>query len=380
MEILSIMCKVVVASDSFKGCLSSWQVADAVEKGIHDAMPGCDVVKLAVADGGEGSMDALMTTLGGKPVRLMVSGPLGRPVEAEYALIDGSTAVIEMARASGLTLLTPEESNPLLASTYGTGQLIADALDKGCRRFMICIGGSATNDAGTGMLEALGYRFMDAEGNVLKACGGILNHIASIDFSNVHPYLKDAEFIVACDVDSPFCGPDGAAYVYGPQKGAGPEMVELLDEGMRNFAEVISRTMEVDVADMPGAGAAGGLGGAFKAFMNADLRRGADMVLDAVHFDDAIKDADLVITGEGRIDSQTLTGKLPYVVAKRAAAQNIPVVALCGCAQVSELPRFERIIQITPPDMPLEKAMSPEVSSSAICKLAKLALDILDSL
>ena len=374
------MCKVVVASDSFKGCLSSWQVADAVEKGIHDAMPGCDVVKLAVADGGEGSMDALMTTLGGKPVRLMVSGPLGRPVEAEYALIDGSTAVIEMARASGLTLLTPEESNPLLASTYGTGQLIADALDKGCRRFMICIGGSATNDAGTGMLEALGYRFMDAEGNVLKACGGILNHIASIDFSNVHPYLKDAEFIVACDVDSPFCGPDGAAYVYGPQKGAGPEMVELLDEGMRNFAEVISRTMEVDVADMPGAGAAGGLGGAFKAFMNADLRRGADMVLDAVHFDDAIKDADLVITGEGRIDSQTLTGKLPYVVARRAVSRNIPVVALCGCAQVSELPCFERIIQITPPDMPLEKAMSPEVSSSAICKLAKLALDILDSL
>lgn len=374
------MHKVVVASDSFKGCLSSWQVADAVEKGIHDALPGCDVVKLAVADGGEGSMDALMTTLGGKPVRLMVSGPLGRPVEAEYALIDGSTAVIEMARASGLTLIAPEERNPLLASTYGTGQLIADALDKGCRRFLICIGGSATNDAGTGMLEALGYRFMDAEGNVLKACGGILNHIASIDFSNVHPYLKDAEFIVACDVDSPFCGPDGAAYVYGPQKGASPEMVEQLDRGMRHFARIIFQVTGVDVTDMPGAGAAGGLGGALKAFLKAEISRGADMVLDAVHFDDAIKDADLVITGEGRIDSQTLTGKLPYVVAKRAALQNIPVVALCGCAQVSELPCFERIIQITPPDMPLEKAMSPEVSSSAICKLAKLALDVFDSL
>ena len=374
------MHKVVVASDSFKGCLSSWQVADAVEKGIHDAMPGCDVVKLAVADGGEGSMDALMTTLGGKPVRLMVSDPLGRPVEAEYAWIDDSTAVIEMARASGLTLLAPEERNPLLTSTYGTGQLIADALSKGCRRFLICIGGSATNDAGTGMLEALGYRFMDAEGNVLKACGGILNHIASIDFSNVHPYLKDAEFIVACDVDSPFCGPDGAAYVYGPQKGASPEMVEQLDRGMRHFARIIFQVTGVDVTDMPGAGAAGGLGGALKAFLKAEISRGADMVLDAVHFDDAIKDADLVITGEGRIDSQTLTGKLPYVVAKRAAAQNIPVVALCGCAQVSELPCFERIIQITPPDMPLEKAMSPEVSSSAICKLAKLALDVFDSL
>lgn len=379
-EILSIMHKVVVASDSFKGCLSSWQVADAVEKGIHDALPGCDVVKLAVADGGEGSMDALMTTLGGKPVRLMVSDPLGRPVEAEYAWIDDSTAVIEMARASGLTLLAPEERNPLLASTYGTGQLIADALDKGCRRFMICIGGSATNDAGTGMLEALGYRFMDAGGNVLKACGGILNHIAAIDFSNLHPYLKDAEFIVACDVDSPFCGPEGAAHVYGPQKGATPEMVELLDEGMRHFARIISQSTGVDVTDMPGAGAAGGLGGALKAFLKAEISRGADMVLDAVHFDDAIKDADLVITGEGRIDSQTLTGKLPYVVARRAASRNIPVVALCGCAQVSELPCFERIIQITPPDMPLEKAMSPEVSSSAICKLAKLALDVFDSL
>lgn len=374
------MHKVVVASDSFKGCLSSWQVADAVEKGIHDALPGCDVVKLAVADGGEGSMDALMTTLGGKPVSLMVSGPLGSPVEAEYAWIDGSTAVIEMARASGLTLLAPEERNPLRASTYGTGQLIADALDKGCRRFMICIGGSATNDAGTGMLEALGYRFMDSGGNILKGCGEALGRISSIDFSNVHPALSESEFIVACDVDSPFCGPDGAAYVYGPQKGASPEMVEQLDKGMRHFARIIFQVTGVDVTDMPGAGAAGGLGGALKAFLKAEISRGADMVLDAVHFDDAIKDADLVITGEGRIDSQTLTGKLPYVVARRAALQNIPVVALCGCAQVSELPCFERIIQITPPDMPLEKAMSPEVSSSAICKLAKLALDVFDSL
>ena len=374
------MHKVVVASDSFKGCLSSWQVADAVEKGIHDALPGCDVVKLAVADGGEGSMDALMTTLGGKPVRLMVSGPLGRPVEAEYAWIDDSTAVIEMARASGLTLLAPEERNPLLASTYGTGQLIADALGKGCRRFMICIGGSATNDAGTGMLEALGYRFMDSAGNILKGCGEALGRISSIDVSNVHPALTESEFIVACDVNSPFCGPDGAAHVYGPQKGASPEMVEHLDKGMRHFARIIFQVTGVDVTDMPGAGAAGGLGGALKAFLTAEISRGADMVLDAVHFDDAIKDADLVITGEGRIDSQTLAGKLPYVVARRAAVQNIPVVALCGCAQVSELPCFERIIQITPPDMPLEKAMSPEVSSSAICKLAKLALDVFDSL
>lgn len=380
MEIFSIMRKVVVASDSFKGCLSSWQVAEAVEKGIHDAAPGCDVVKLAVADGGEGSMDALMTTLGGMTEDLVVRDPLGRELQAGYVILEDQTAVIEMARASGLTLLRPDERNPMLTSTYGTGQMISDALDRGCRRFMICIGGSATNDAGTGMLEALGYRFIDSEGNILKGCGEALGRISSIDVSNVHPALTESEFIVACDVDSPFCGPDGAAHVYGPQKGASPEMVEQLDRGMRHFARIISQSTGVGVTDMPGAGAAGGLGGALKAFMKAEISRGADMVLDAVHFDDAIKDADLVITGEGRIDSQTLAGKLPYVVARRAAVQNIPVVALCGCAQVSELPCFERIIQITPPDMPLEKAMSPEVSSSAICKLAKLALDVFDSL
>lgn len=363
---MSIMRKVVVASDSFKGCLSSWQVAEAVEKAIHDVMSDCDVVKLAVADGGEGSMDALVTTLGGRTVNLIVSDPLGRPVKADYAMLDDSTAVIEMARASGLTLLLQEERNPMLASTYGTGQLISDALDKGCRRFMICIGGSATNDAGTGMLEALGYRFINSEGNILKGCGAVLRQISSVDVSHVHPALNESEFIVACDVDSPFCGPAGAAYVYGPQKGATSEMVVELDDGMRHFAEVIFRATGVDVRDMPGAGAAGGLGGALKAFLKAEISRGADMVLDAVHFDDAIKDADLVITGEGRIDRQTLTGKLPYVVAERAAAQNIPVVALCGCAEVAALPMFQAIYPVTPEDMPLSLAMDPQVASTNV--------------
>ena len=366
MEIFSIMRKVVVASDSFKGSLSSWQVAEAVAKTFHDVMPGCDVVKLAVADGGEGSMDALVTTLGGVAVNLIVNDPLGRPINADYVLLDDSTAVIEMARASGLTLLLQEERNPMLTSTYGTGQLISDALDKGCRRFMICIGGSATNDAGTGMLEALGYRFTDSGGDILKCCGGVLSQICSVDVSNVHPALNESEFIVACDVDSPFCGPAGAAYVYGPQKGATPEMVEGLDEGMRHFAEVISRTTGVDVKDMPGAGAAGGLGGALKAFLKARMCRGADMVLDAVGFDEAIKDADLVITGEGRIDSQTLTGKLPYVAAERAASRNIPVVALCGCTEVDVLPMFRTICPVTPEDMPLSLALDPQVASMNI--------------
>lgn len=371
MEILSIMRKVVVASDSFKGCLSSWQVAHAVEEAVRDVMPGCDVVKLAVADGGEGSMDALMATLGGMLINLVVCDPLGRPVKADYVMLDNSTAVIEMARASGLTLLLPEERNPMTASTYGTGQMISDALDKGCRRFMICIGGSATNDAGTGMLEALGYRFIDSEGNILKGCGGVMSQICSIDVSNVHPAIKESEFIVACDVESPFCGPGGAAYVYAPQKGASPEMVDDLDKGMRHFAEVISCAAGVNVADMPGAGAAGGLGGALRAFLKAQIRRGADMVLDAVGFDDAIKDADLVFTGEGRIDSQTLTGKLPYVVAKRAMSRNIPVVALCGCTEVDALPMFQSICPVTPADIPMASAMEPQTASMNIRNAVK---------
>lgn len=358
------MRKVVVASDSFKGCLSSAEVAEAVEKGVHEVYPECEVVKLAVADGGEGTLDALMITFGGEFREVTVQDPLGRPVEASYALINGNTAVIEMARASGLTLLEPHERNPMLTSTYGTGELIADALDKGCRKFLICIGGSATNDAGTGMLEALGYRFLDAEGNPVKACGGELDRVMSIKTNDVHPALKESEFIVACDVDSPFCGPEGAAYVYAPQKGATPEMVRQLDRGMRHFTELMAHVTGTDPTDIPGTGAAGGLGGALVAFMNARLCRGADMVLDAVGFDKAIAGADLIITGEGRIDSQTLTGKLPYVVARRASG--IPVAAVCGCSEVISLPCFTSICSVTPPEMSLKKAMNPAIASENI--------------
>lgn len=360
------MRKVVVASDSFKGCLSSERVADAVEKGIHEVYPECEVVSLAVADGGEGTMDALMATLGGVLRNVSVHDPLGRPVEASYALIDGNTAVIEMARASGLTLLEPHERNPVLASTYGTGELIADALDNGCRKFLVCIGGSATNDAGMGMLEALGYRFMDAEDHAVMAAGGVLGKVVSIETKHVRPALKESEFIVACDVDSPFCGPEGAAYVYGLQKGATPEMACELDKGMRHFAGLMAHVTGTDPTDIPGAGAAGGLGGALLTFMNARLRRGADMVLDAVGFDNAVEGADLVITGEGKIDSQTLAGKLPYVVAQRSASRNIPVIAICGCSDVPLLPHFDMIVPVTPPDMPLHQAMKPSIASENI--------------
>lgn len=356
--------KVVVASDSFKGCLTSMQVAEGVEAGIRKCCPDCQVVKLAVADGGEGTVDALLETMGGRRVSAEVSDPLGRPCMAEYAILnDEVTAVMEMSSASGLTLLKHEERNPLLTSTYGTGQMIADALDRGCRRFLIGIGGSATNDAGMGMLEALGCRFLDEDGNALQGCGESMSRIATIDLSNLRSEIGESEFIVACDVGSPFHGPEGAAYVYGPQKGATPEMVIRLDAGLRNMADLIAREMGIQVADMPGAGAAGGLGGAFKAFLNAGLRKGAEMVLDAIGFDEIIKDADLVITGEGRIDAQTMTGKLPYAVARRAGIRGIPVLAICGRAEIQSHPSFTAICPITPPETPLKTALQPSVAT-----------------
>ena len=369
------MKKIVVASDSFKGCLSSMQVADAVERAVLQACPACDVIKIDVADGGEGTMDALQHTLGGHKIWLEVSDPLGRPVRASYVILeDGTSAVVEMAVASGLPLLSPEERNPLETSTYGTGQLIADALNKGCRKFLIGIGGSATNDAGMGMLQALGYRFTDAQGNVLCGCGESLEKVASIDASSASPALKESEFIVACDVDAPLYGPKGAAYVFAPQKGADTETVERLDNGLKHFSEVVAKSMDVieEYAHTHGAGAAGGLGFGLMTFLNARLVSGINMVLDAIGFDSIIKDADLIITGEGRIDSQTLAGKTPYGVLQRAKLQGIPVVAIGGSVQLepeeTEAAGFASILQTTPPDTRIEDALNPKTASRNIIR------------
>lgn len=363
-----IIHKVVVASDSFKGCLRSDQVEDAVESGVLNVYPDCEVVKIPVGDGGEGTMEALVSAMGGHVITLSVQDPLGRPVEAEYALLNDGSAVIEISKSSGLTLLAQHERNPLKTSTYGVGQMIADALRKGCRRFLVCIGGSATNDAGTGMLEALGYRFVDSVGTEMNGCGEALEKIFYIDSSAAMPELKEAEFIVACDVDSPLYGSKGAAYVFAPQKGADAAMVEELDRGLRHFADIMQKCTGLDVADMPGAGAAGGLGAAFKAFLNAELKKGADMVLDAVRFDEQIVGADLIITGEGKIDSQTMAGKLPAAVAERASAQNIPVVAICGSSDIDTLPGFHKIYPVTPESMPFHEAMNPETAGRNIIR------------
>lgn len=404
--------KIVVASDSFKGSLTSLEVADSVEKAVREAFPQCDVVKVNVADGGEGTMDALRQTLGGTRVNLTVSGPLGRPVEAYYVILDdGITAVLEMSAASGLPLLAPEERNPSKTSTYGTGELIRDALGKGCTKFLVGIGGSATNDAGMGMLSALGYRFLDSDGAELEPVGGSLGLVESIlspqwgtsldgggssAMENCPPrcvspddaalqmddgnMLPDASFIVACDVKAPLYGPEGAAYVFAPQKGADPQMVQSLDAGLRHFAAVAAQVTGSDFSQMQGAGAAGGLGYAFKEFLNARLERGVEMVLDAIGFDELIAGADLVITGEGRVDSQTLTGKTPFGVAQRAIRQGIPVVAIGGSVAIdphqAREAGFKDALQVTPEGMPLSEAMKQDVASENVYRtILKLMKD-----
>ncbi len=368
------MKRITIATDSFKGSLSSSQVADAIERGLCCVLPECEVRKVCIADGGEGLVEALVQNLGGELVDVEVCDALMRPIVARYGIVDGgTTAVIEMSAASGLPLLKPEERNPLKTSTYGTGEMIADALRRGCRRFLVGIGGSATNDAGVGMLQALGYRFLDALGTELTGGGEILEMICSIDTSFVMPEIGDAEFVVACDVINPLYGEQGAAHVFAPQKGADSAMVERLDWGLRNFAEVVKRYNGVDIASLAGAGAAGGLGGGFVAMLNARLESGIDMVLEAIRFDDIIKGCDLVITGEGRIDNQTLMGKAPSGVLRRAQMQGIPVVAIGGAVVESDALKqcgFAAIIPVENDGVSLQEAMRPDVAARNIERTA----------
>ncbi len=362
--------RVVVASDSFKGSLSSLQVAEAVCRGVGDVCPEAEVVCVNVADGGEGTLEAVASAADVMMVDVTVCNPLGRQVEARYGLLDGGrTAVVEMAQASGLTLLSSDEMNPMITSTYGTGEMIADALKRGCRKIYVGIGGSATNDGGMGMLAALGYGFHDVDGHLVRPCGETLEKVAWIDSENVIPELSGVEFIVACDVENPLYGPLGAAHVFAPQKGADERMVDRLDSGMRNFASVVHGFAGRDVSGVPGAGAAGGLGWAFMAFLGARLMRGVDMVLDIVRFDEIIDGADLLITGEGCIDSQTAYGKVPSGVLERAKRKGIPVVAIGGsvrmCPEIEAL-GFDAVVAVTPENMSLEEAMDPSAASANI--------------
>ena len=324
--------KIVIAPDSFKESLSSEGVAQAIGRGFASIFPDAEQVLLPVADGGEGTTEALVAATDGQLFKQTATGPLGEPVDAFWGLLgDGRTAVVETAAASGLDLITVEQRDPLVATTYGTGELILAAIDKGARHIIVGLGGSATNDAGAGMLKALGASFLDADGQEIPNGGGGLSQLHSIDLSKLDDRVKDVAFNVACDVDNPFIGDNGASAIFGPQKGATPELVALLDANLAHFAEVTLATTDKDILDIAGAGAAGGLGGAFMGYLNAQLKSGIDIVLDTVEFEKNLADASIVITGEGRIDSQTVRGKTPIGVSKRAKAYaDIPVIALAG--------------------------------------------------
>ena len=323
--------KIVIAPQSFKGSLSAMEAARAIAKGVLAAEPQAEIALVPVADGGDGTLNALVESTHGQVFRSIVTGPLGRAVEAQWGVMgDGQTAVVEMAQASGLVLVPFQRRNPLTATTRGTGQIIKEALDKGYSRIIVGLGGSATNDAGAGMAAALGARFLDAQGRPLQEGGAALAQLARIDLSQLHPALESAQVIGATDVTNPLCGPTGASAVYGPQKGATPEMVIRLDQALSNFARVAQEELGRNVSEQPGAGAAGGLGAGLMAFAKAELRSGIDMVCQLLEFDRHLEGADLVITGEGRADVSTTYNKAPVGVARKAEAHGVPTVVLAG--------------------------------------------------
>ena len=327
--------KIVIAPDSYKESLSAMDVATQIEAGFREIYPDAEYIKLPVADGGEGTVEAMVAATGGRTINLRVTGPTGQPVMAHFGMTGNKPdnkkcAVIEMASASGLECIPPEERNPLITTTYGTGELIKAALDLGVTEFIIGLGGSATNDGGAGMLQALGVHLLDKAGHNIGKGGQCLSELEYVDVSGMDPRLKDCRITVACDVTNPLTGPQGASAIFGPQKGANPAMVRFLDENLKHYAQVIARQTGKDVEFAPGAGAAGGLGAALLAFLNAELRSGIDIVTEAVGLEKAIVDADLVITGEGRIDSQSIKGKVPVGVAKLAKRYNKPVIGIAG--------------------------------------------------
>ncbi len=331
--------KVVVAPDSFKGSLPAKEVAESLAAGLRLVWPEARIELLPLSDGGDGWVESMVAAAGGSFVELSVRGPLEDEVAARYGVIDAEgdvTAVIEMATASGLALIDEERRDPRRTTTYGTGELIRDALDRGARRLLVGIGGSATNDGGAGMAAALGARFMDESGDELPPGGRALAHLDSLDLSGLERRLGEAEMIVASDVDNPLLGDDGASAVYGPQKGAGPKAVRELDEALSRFADVVENAVGNEIRDRPGAGAAGGLGFGLMAFCEAKLQSGADLALDTLGADRVLEGAALVLTAEGLLDSQTLSGKVPVGVARRAKEHGIPVVAVGGAVEAME--------------------------------------------
>ncbi|MET3697822.1 glycerate kinase [Bacillus oleivorans] len=354
--------KVLIAIDSFKGSLSSIESGKAISLGIKNVYEEAEIVTIPIADGGEGTVEALVQATEGKYVETEVVGPLGKPVQAVYGILgNGTAAVIEVAAACGLPLVPVSERNPYYTTTYGVGQLILDAIEKGCRDFIVGLGGSATNDAGAGMLQALGYSFLDDEKKEIGYGGLELQKIQSIVLSKVHPELKNCTFTIASDVNNPLAGENGAAYIFGPQKGATPDMVQVLDRGLAHFAQVTLAQLSKDIQNIPGAGAAGGLGAAFAGFLHAEIHSGIDLLFAAVGIEAKMDGVDFVITGEGKLDGQTSMGKAPLGVAQLASRFQIPVIALAGSvtkeASVLNEKGITSFFSITNGPMPLEAAM-----------------------
>jgi len=371
--------KIVIAPDSFKGNLTASQVASFIEEGVRRVCPEAEILKVPMADGGEGTLQSLIDATGGRIVVEEVLGPLGQRVKAEYGILgDCETAVIEMAIASGLSLVPANRRNPLLTTTYGTGELIIAALNEGCRRIIVGIGGSATVDGGAGMAQALGAKLLNSQGAQIGFGGGSLPDLEKIDVSKIDPRANGVQIIVASDVKNPLLGSSGAASIYGPQKGATPDMVKTLEEGLRNFSAIIRRDLGKDIKDIPGAGAAGGLGAGFMAFLDAKVASGVDTVIEITRLAEKLKDTDLVITGEGRMDRQTIYGKTPIGVAKIAKKYGVPVVAIVGEASEDVGVVYEHGIDgiITAISSPMTRAQAmsraPELIPSAAEHLIRL--------
>lgn len=324
--------KVVVAIDSFKGSLSTFQAGDAVEEAVKNVYPDAQVKISPLADGGEGTVEAIIGALNGRVEQTQVCGPLGDKVKADYGIVaDSKTAIMEMASAAGITLVDEKDRNPLKTTTYGVGEMIAHAAKQGCREFIIGIGGSATNDGGTGMLSALGVQFLDKDGNPIKLGAQGLKDLAEIKTDKLLPEIRESHFSVACDVKNVLCGENGCSAVYGPQKGADAKMIEDMDGWLKSYAE-LTKAVNPDADDKyPGTGAAGGLGFAFLSYLNSELKSGIDIVIEATELEKYVKDADVVVTGEGRLDGQSYMGKAPIGVAKLAKKYGKPVVAFSGC-------------------------------------------------
>ena len=358
------MRKIILAFDSFKGSVGSLDIARYAAQAILKEYPHCELIHFPIADGGEGTTEAICTQLDVNRVSCIAHDPLMNPIEVSYGITkDGKTAVFEMASASGLPLIPIALRNPTHTSSFGTGEIILDALNRGCRHFIMGIGGSATNDAGIGMMHALGVRFLDKEKKELEPKGSNLIHIALIDTATLHPALKESVFTIACDVNNPFYGPQGAAFVFAPQKGANPDEVKALDEGLQHYAMVLKEQKGMDITLIAGAGAAGGMGGGIIPFLNATLKSGIDTILDILHFREYAQSADLIFTGEGKLDAQTGMGKALGGILKIAVEENIPVIALGGCVEAVEQLNemgFTAVLSVQPAPVSLDQAMQQE--------------------